>query len=56
MIGYDGYHKKKGSKIHAVVTKSSLPISICIGPGNEHESRRLMPLMKSIDRNQTSSH
>jgi transposase len=48
LVGYDGYHKKKGSKLHAVVTPASLPISITISPGNEHESRRLMPLMENI--------
>jgi len=48
MIGYDGHHKKKGSKLHAIVTPASLPVSITISPGNEHESRRLIPMMESI--------
>ena len=48
MIGYDDYHKKKGSKLHACVTPSPLPISMAIGPANEHESRRLIPVMDSI--------
>lgn len=47
-IGYDGHKKTKGSKVHAVVTPSSVPVTIDLGPGNEHESRRLMPLLKNI--------
>lgn len=31
-----------------VVTLTSLPISIDLGPGNEHESRRLISLLKNI--------
>lgn len=34
--------------MHAVVTFISLPVSIDLGPGNEHESRRLIPLLKDI--------
>lgn len=34
--------------MHAVVTFTSLPVSIDLGPGNEHESRRLIPLLKDI--------
>jgi len=30
------------------VTPASLPVSITIGKGNEHESRKLIPLMKAI--------
>jgi transposase len=37
-----------GSKVHVVVTPSSLPVAIDLGPGDEHESRRLFPLLKNI--------
>jgi transposase len=50
-IGYnDGHNKKtKGSKIHALVTYTSLPVTIDLGPGNEqHGSRRLITLLKNI--------
>lgn len=47
-IGYDGHKKVNGSKVHAVVTPSSLPVAIDLGPGDEHESRRLFPLLKGI--------
>lgn len=48
MIGYDGHKKIKGSKIHACVTPDALPVSIAIGPANEHDSRKLIPLMEDI--------
>lgn len=47
-IGYDGHKKTKGSKIHGVVTFTSLPVSIDLGASNEHESRRLITLLKDI--------
>jgi len=43
-------HKKiKGTKIHAVVTCESLPVAMMIGSAREHEGRRLIPLMESIN-------
>lgn len=47
-VGFDGHKRIKGSKIHATVTPSSLPVAIGLGPGDEHESRKLFPLLKSI--------
>jgi hypothetical protein len=38
----------KVSKIHVAVIPSSLPIVTDVGPGNEHESRKLIPLLKDI--------
>lgn len=34
--------------MHVVVTFTSLPVTIDLGPGNEHESRRLISLLKNI--------
>ena len=47
-IGFDGHKKTKGSKIHVAVTPQCLPIAIDLGSGNEHESRKLIPLMNDI--------
>ena len=47
-IGFDGHKKTKGSKIHVAVTSQCLPIAIDLGPGNEHESRKLIPLLNDI--------
>ena len=47
-IGFDGHKKTKGSKIHVAVTPQCLPIAIDLGPGNEHESRKLIPLLNDI--------
>ena len=38
----------KGSKIHVAVTPQCLPIAIDLGSGNEHESRKLIPLLNDI--------
>jgi transposase len=37
-----------GTKIHAMVTPESLPVTVAIGSAREHEGRRLIPLMESI--------
>jgi transposase len=37
-----------GTKIHAVVTKESLPVTVTTGAGNQHEGRKLIPVMESI--------
>jgi len=42
LIGYDGFKHRKGSKIHVVVDEDSIPLSITIGPGNEHYSKKLI--------------
>ena len=45
----DGHKRMKGSKkIHVAVTPKSLPIVTGLGPGNEHESRKLIPLLNDI--------
>ncbi|MDQ5868633.1 MAG: transposase [Thermoproteota archaeon] len=38
----------KRSEMHIAVTPGSLPIVTDVGPGNEHESRKLIPLLKDI--------
>lgn len=47
-VGFDGRKRIKCSKIHATITPISLPVAIDHGPGDEHESRRLFPLLMSI--------
>jgi len=48
MVGYDGNKKVFGSKIHVAVNEESLPLSIVIGPANEHDSRKFIPVMQNI--------
>jgi transposase len=48
LVGYDGYGRRKGSKIHAAVTAESLPLSVAVGPGDEHDSVRLVEVMDKI--------
>jgi transposase len=47
-VGYDGFKNRKGSKIHAVVDPSSKPLYFTVGPGNEHDSRRLQELVDGL--------
>lgn len=47
-VGYDGPKKANRSKVHAVVNPQSLPVAVDLGPGDQHESRRVFPLLKSI--------
>jgi transposase len=47
-VGYDGFKHRKGSKIHAVVDPSSKPLYFTVGPGNEHDSRRLQELVDGL--------
>ena len=48
MVGFDCHKRIEGTKIHAVVTKESLPVTVAVGSGREHEGRRLIPVMGSI--------
>jgi transposase len=49
LVGYDGFKHRKGTKIHVVVDRDSMPLRIIIGPGNEHDSRRLLELVGGLD-------
>jgi transposase len=48
-VGYDGFKHRYGTKIHVCVDRDSMPLSIIIGPGNEHDSRRLLELVGDLD-------
>lgn len=50
MTGYDGFKRISGTKIHVAVDCHSLPVSIVIGPANEHDSARFIDVMKNLDR------
>jgi transposase len=47
-VGYDGFKHRNGTKIHVCVDRDSMPLSIAIGPGNEHDSRRLQALVDGL--------
>ncbi len=48
-MGYDGFKHRKGTKIHVCVDRDSMPLSIIIGPGNEHDSKKLLELVGDLD-------
>jgi len=39
------FKRKKGSKIRTCVDVGSMPLSIAVGPGNEHDPKKLMVLV-----------
>jgi hypothetical protein len=49
LVGYDGFKHRKGTKIHVCVDRDSMPLSIIIGPGNEHDSKKLLELVGDLD-------
>jgi len=51
LIGYDGFKHKKGSRIHVVVDEDSMPLNIAIGPGDEHDSKKLVELIEGLEKN-----
>jgi len=48
LVGYDGYKHIKDTKIHAFVSPESLPLSLQVGPGNEHDSKRFVKLLEDV--------
>lgn len=40
LIGYDGYNGVKGTKVQVVVDSQSLPLSMEVEHGNEHDSKQ----------------
>jgi transposase len=48
LIGFDAHKRVNGTKIHAAVNEQSAPVAVAIGEGDEHEGRKLIPLMQSI--------
>jgi len=50
MIGYDGFKHRKSSKMHVCVDEHSIPLSISLGPRNEHDSRRIDNLLKGLEK------
>jgi transposase len=48
-VGYDGFKHRKGTKIHVCVDRDSMPLSRIIGPGNEHDSKKLLELVGDLD-------
>ncbi|NMC09546.1 MAG: transposase [Methanothrix sp.] len=45
---YNGHNRRKGVKAHSAVSSEGLPLSILIGPGNEHDSQRFEQVMAGI--------
>jgi len=48
VTGYDGFKRITGTKIHAAVESNGLPISIVMGPANQHDSTKFVDVVESI--------
>ena len=49
VTGYDGFKRISGTKIHVAVDCNSLPVSIVLSSANQHDSTKLIDVMKNID-------
>ena len=47
-MGYDGFKKILGTKIHAAVDSDSLPVSVVVGPANGHGPARFADVMDGV--------
>ena len=47
-IGYDGFKKILGTKIHVAVESNGLPISIRTSPANQHNSTKFIDVLENI--------
>ena len=47
-IGYDGFKKILGTKIHVAVESNGLPISIRTSPANQHDSTKFIDVLENI--------
>lgn len=48
LVGFDGYKRVKGTKVHAVIAEGSLPVADAISSARIHGGKRLISLMESI--------
>jgi hypothetical protein len=37
-VGVDGFRRRKGSKVHALVALPGLPLAVAIGAANSHDA------------------
>ncbi len=47
-IGYEGFKRVLGTRIHVAVDGNGLPISIVCSPANQHDSTEFVGVLKSI--------
>ncbi len=48
MIGFEGFKRVTGTKLHVAVDGTGLPVSIVMSPANEHDSTKFVDVMESI--------
>ncbi len=48
MIGFDGFKRVTGTKLHAAIGDTGLPVSIVMSPADIHDSTKFADVMESI--------
>jgi len=48
VIGYDGFKRITGTKIHVAVEQNGFPISIVMSSANQHDSTKFVDVIESI--------
>ena len=48
MIGYDGFKRITGTKVHVATEQNGLPVSIVMSPANNHDSVKFVDVIESI--------
>jgi len=47
-VGIDGHKKRKGTKARVWVNEDGLPLRVVVGPGDEHDGRRLEEVLGGL--------
>lgn len=47
-MGIDGFRRRKGSQVHAVVTASGLPLRVVVGAANRHDATVFLELLEGL--------
>ena len=48
MIGFNGFKKIMGTKLHVAVKSNRLPVSIVMSPTKEHDLKKFIDVMEYI--------
>ena len=48
VIGYDGFKRTTGTKLHVAVDNNGLPISVLLSCANQHDSTKFIDVVENI--------
>ncbi len=47
-VGVDGFRRRKGGKVHALVAPPGLPLAVALGPAHRHDATAFPQLMAGL--------